>query len=274
MADEPDDTLTIDPPEGVDPPDPDIDPNAPPSEGEDEGEEVVFGDEAPPAADNDNATIRHLREKLKEANQRASAAPAPAAIEVGEEPSLEAHGWDEVKWKADWLAWNDRKAQAEQQQAKAGEGGEQFRQEWQRDHQSYQAKRADLKFADVEEVESVALATLSPAQQVALVQACKNPALVLYALGKYPAKLAEIAPIGNLIKFGVAAAELEKTMAMRSRSKAPNPEEIAAGTASIAARSTSAAEKKLASMEAAWEKARGNGDRTEIQKFKRANNLR
>lgn len=227
-----------------------------------EGEDVVFGDEPAPAPDSDNATIRQLREALKEANKRAAAPPPPAQVEVGPKPTLESCEFDGDKFETELDAWKDREAQAKQQQAKAGETDQRFQQEWQRDHQSYQAKRGDLKFPDVDEVEGVATAVLSDPQQVTIVQVADNPALLLYALGKHPGKLAEIAAITNPLKLAKAITQLEGKLTVKPRSKAPNPEEIESGTASMSATKTDAHLEKLE------KEATKTGDRSAIAAYR------
>jgi hypothetical protein len=79
-------------------------PEATEDEPEEQGEEeelLVFGDEPEEIAETDNATIRHLRQKLRDAQKKlAETNRAPQQdepIEVGEKPTLAACDYDEEK---------------------------------------------------------------------------------------------------------------------------------------------------------------------------------
>lgn len=210
---------------------------------EPEGEEVLFGDEAPAAAGPETNLVKHLREEVRKRDKIIAEREPPPTIEIGEKPTLVSYEYDEEKYEAALDAWKERTAAAAAQKAKAGETNAQVQQEWDRDHQSYQAKRAALKFADRDEVEGAALAVLDPSQQTTVVMVADNPALLLYALGKHPAKLAELAAITNPLKLAKAVALLEGKMTVAPRRKTPEPEEIATGTAGFSAGGDLAREK-------------------------------
>jgi hypothetical protein len=76
----------------------------------------------------------------------------------------------------------------------------------------------------------VAQEVFSITQQGVLLQGADNPALVVYALGKNPAKAKELASITDPVKFAFAVAKLEKDLKVTNRRQAPAPERIVTGT--------------------------------------------
>jgi hypothetical protein len=229
--------------------------------------EVTFGDEAAPASgERETGLVKHLREVARDQARRISelekAKPQSERIVVGERPTLEGCEYDEDKFIADTEAWVERKRLAEQGQSAADQEQREAQQEWQGHLTNYQSRRAELKFADVDDAEELARARLDQVQQAAIVVAADNPALVLYSLGKHPAKLAELSQIKNPLKLAAAVAKLEGTLKVTARRKAPDPEEIASGTASVAQRGT---DKTLERLE---KEALRSGDRTKLIQYK------
>lgn len=236
----------------------------PEGEGEEEFE-VSFGDEAAPASESDTPLIKHLRNQLREKSRELEEARKSAPvqqIEVGEKPTLASCEYDEDRYEQQLEEWRERKAQAEAHQANAGKAQREAAEEWERDLQSYRDKRAALKFADVEEVEEVATTALDQVQQAVVVKVSENPALVLYALGKQPARLAELSQIKDPLKMAAAVAKLEGTLKVTPRRKAPEPEEIARGSASV----TKGTDKTLERLE---KEADRTGDRTKLIAYRR-----
>ena len=242
-----------------------------PDEGEGEEEfEVSFGDEAAPASESDTPLIKHLRtqlrEKSKELEEVRKSAPSQQ-IEVGEKPTLAGCDYDEEAFELEHDAWKERKRQAEAAQANAGKAQREANEAWERELQGYRDKRAALKFADVEEVESTATSALNQVKQAVIVKVAENPALVLYSLGKHPTRLAELSSITDPLKMAAAVAKLEGALKVTSRRKAPEPEEIARGSASVARGS----DKQLEKLE---KEAERTGDRTKLIDYKRRQKTR
>ena len=109
----------------------------------------------------------------------------------------------------------------------------------------------------MQEAEEVALASLSQAQQVVIVKAASNSAMVVHALGKHPAKLAEISKITDPIKLAVAVSKLEGKLSVTKRGGPPEPERIARGGAPVA----QGKDKELERLE---KEADRTGDRTKL----------
>ena len=100
------------------------------------------------------------------------------------------------------------------------------------------APGAALTFKDRDEAEDIVIATLSDMQQAVIVKAANNSAMVTYALGKHPAKLAEISKITDPIELAAAIARLEGKLTVTKRNGPPEPERIARGSASVDASAT------------------------------------
>lgn len=249
------------------------------SEGQDEGEqgsdkpgelgedelEVTFGDEAAPASgERDTGLVKHLREQIRERDKRLAEAEQwkPKQIEVGPEPTMESCGYDEDEFKDEWRKWNGRKTEAERHNAQSNQADQQAREQWQRDLQSHEAKRAALKFPDVEEAEAVATAALNEVQQAVIVKVADDSAKLLYALGRHPAKLAELSQIKDPLKMAAAVARLEGGLKVMPKRRAPDPEEIASGNASASAGKN----KELERLE---KEADRTGDRTKLISYRR-----
>jgi hypothetical protein len=232
---------------------------------EDEEEIVIGGDPVEPA-ENDSALIRHLRSELKRTRQELSERPTPQPqpIEVGPEPDLwEDCEGDPDRFKAAILAREERQRQADAQKSDVEKGAEAANKSFAADVERFNTARASLKVPAAGEAIDTALSSLSPVQQAALVTGADNAALVLAALGKHPGKLAEIAGIENPIKFAAAVAKWEGTLKVQSRQRAPAPEQVTTGNASVR---TEGPDKTLERLEA--EAARNGGDRSKIIAYK------
>lgn len=231
---------------------------------DDEGEDVVVfeGGESPAPGDADTNLVRHLRaqlnEKEKELKQLRKAPVVAAIIEVGEKPTLAGMDYDEEAFEAALDQWKERKAKADAQAQEAEQAQRQQTEAWNNELKAHAQKRAALKFRDAQEAEDVVVATLSEVQQAVLVKASENSALVAYALGKNPGKLAEISKITDPLKLAAAIARLEGKLTVTKRGGPPEPERIASGSAPIAVGS---ADKQLERLEKEADKT---GDRTKL----------
>src|SRR5207253_434524 len=88
---------------------------------------------------------------------------------------------------------------------------------------TYQSRAAELKVKDFKDAEEEVVGALSEAQQAILFGADDTAALV-YALGKHPEKLKELASIKDPAKFAFAAAKLETQMKVTTRKPKVAPE--------------------------------------------------
>ena len=210
-------------------------------EAEDTEEVVVsIGEEAPPHEEHTPApewvkelrkTNRELQRQNRELQGRLQAAPPETKpVVIGNKPKLEDHDYDADKYEEALTSWFERKRQAEEVNAKQEAEVMNQQKAWQAKLDGYGKAKAELRVKDYEDAEAVAQEVFSITQQGVLLQGADNPALVVYALGKNPAKAKELASITDPVKFAFAVAKLEKDLKVTNRRQAPAPERIITGT--------------------------------------------
>lgn len=249
-------------------------------EEEDEGEVIIsLGDAAAPAADgeeeqeeqeapkwvkevrNENRELkRELRELRKQ--QPKQEQEDPEAPVLGDKPKLADHEFDEDLYQAAIDAWYVQKAKVDDYQAAQKRKQEEVEKSQQQVMTDYQEASKKLRVSDFKEVEDVVADTLTRDQQGLILNGADNPARLIYALGKSPEKLKELAAIANPVKFAFAVSKLERDIKVTKRDK-PNPETPMSRTGS-ASRNTSVDK----TMERLEEEAERTGDRTKIAAYR------
>lgn len=236
-------------------------------------EEVVvsIGEEAPPPEEHTPApewvkelrkTNRELQRQNRELQGRLQAAPPETKpVVIGNKPKLEDHDYDADKYEEALANWFERKRQADDANAKQEAEVMNQQKAWQAKLDGYGKAKAELRVKDFEDAEEVAQQVFSITQQGVLLQGADNPALVVYALGKNPAKAKELAEIKDPVKFAFAVAKLEKDLKVTNRRQAPAPERIVTGTG----RSSGAVDSTL---ERLREEAARTGNMTKVIAYK------
>ena len=205
-------------------------------------EEVVvsIGEEAPPPEEHTPApewvkelrkTNRELQRQNRELQARVQAAPPETKpVVIGNNPKLEDHDYDADAYEEALTSWFERKRQADDVNAKQEAEVMNQQKAWQAKLDGYGKAKAELRVKDFDDAEELAQQVFSITQQGVLLQGADNPALVVYALGKNPAKAKELAEIKDPVKFAFAVAKLEKDLKVTNRRQAPAPERIVTGT--------------------------------------------
>lgn len=249
-----------------------------------EPEEVVvtIGD-AEPEADQQEAEVakapewvRELRKSHRETSKRlreleaenarlkGGAQPAePAALVLGEKPTLASVGYDEAELDKQLEAWHERRQQIEAQKRQREQQAEAERKAWEATVAKHNERKAALKVRDMDEAEAVVDELFSPTQQGILLHVAENSAVLKYALGRNPAKARELAQITDLPKFIAALARLEtqvKTMAKPKQ--VPQPERVIRGSGALPGSS----DKHLERLRAEADKT---GDRSKVAAYLR-----
>lgn len=236
-------------------------------------EEVVvsIGEEAPPPEEHTPApewvkelrkTNRELQRQNRELQARVQAAPPETKpVVIGNKPKLEDHDYDADAYEEALTSWFERKRQADEINAKQEAEVMNQQKAWQAKLDGYGKAKAELRVKDFEDAEEVAQQVFSITQQGVLLQGADNPALVVYALGKNPAKAKELAEIKDPVKFAFAVAKLEKDLKVTNRRQAPAPERIVSGTG----RSSGAVDSTL---ERLREEAARTGNMTKVIQYK------
>lgn len=226
-------------------------------------EELTFGD----TEEDDSAPDlpKRLREEIKkrdrelaQAKKRLAELDKPAAaIDVGERPTREQFDWDDEAYDKAIDEWNERRLQAQQQAEQPNDLQEEAKQ----DVQKLTTGLTTLSYADAQEVTQSATEALTAEQQFVIASAAKEPAKLLYALGKNPDRLKALLDIRNPVKFIAEVARMETQMTTRTKTPVP-PESVRQGDA----RPARSGDKELARLQ---KQAEASGDYNAVLAYKR-----
>lgn len=236
-------------------------------------EEVVvsIGEETPPPEEQTRAPewVRELRKshrELQRRNRELEEKVKTVAVEqkpqVGKKPTLEDLDYDADRYEAALQSWYEQKRRADEAEAKAREAVAAQERAWQAKLDAYGKAKAELKVRDFEDAEAFAQETFSVTQQGVMLQGAENPALVIYALGKNPAKAKELSSITDPVKFAFAVAKLEAQLKVTPRKAPPPPERAVRGTAPVSGTVDS-------TLERLREEAARTGDMSKVMAYRR-----
>lgn len=190
-----------------------------------EGELVVsIGEDSPPQEEEKAPEwVKELRVKQRETakenkalKQQLEQFNKAKTVEVGPEPNIDDPDidYDNDKFKAATQAWLSRKAEAEKEVAAEKDIEEANAQAWQTTLNTFNEKRevVKAKMPNYEELEEIVDDYLSEIQKGAILQCAKDPALLIAALGKNPAKLKVLSSTKDAARFIWAASQMESQM--------------------------------------------------------------
>lgn len=202
---------------------------------------------------------RELQKQLQTQGQQ----QAPA---VGKKPEMSDPDidYDADKFEKALSAYMGRKAKADEE-AKRVEAAQKTEQTaWQAKLDAYGTAKAAIKVPDLAEAEALVQETLSEKQQAIILKGAKNPALLVYALGKNPAKLQELAKVTDLVEFAATVfRDVEGQLKVTTKKATPPaPEKKVTGTAPNSGAMDNTLEKLRA-------EAERTGDYTKVTKYKR-----
>lgn len=233
-------------------------------------DELIDGQPAPQWAKDLRKKAREDAKLIRDLETRVTAAerkPAPnepAAIVVGDKPSLESCEFDADKFEKELLAWTDRKAKAEQQERDRTARQTEQQTAYGQRLNAYRNGALALKVADFDASEKAIELALTPIQQSIIVKLAKDSALFVYALGRDPAKLKELAAVTDPVAFAYQIAATEKEIKTMPKSKfQPETRPAAGGGGGTLPAGSSAA------LEAARKKAADTNDYTEVNRIRR-----
>lgn len=241
---------------------------------DDLGEVVItIGEEAPPEDEQpapqwvkdlrktDREKTKRIRElEQREAERERQQSSTPAAEMV--KPTLAGCDYDEAEFETKLEAWHQQRRQADEEKRKKADAEKAERDAWQARVDAHNKAKAELKVADYDDAEEAAKLALSVTQQSIIVSGSENSAMVVYALGKNPAKVKELAAIKDPVKFAFAVAKLETQLKVMPRKAPPPPETPLRGDAPGVAGSS---DKKLDQLR---EEASRTGDMSKVIAYK------
>lgn len=230
----------------------------------DDDVEISFEGEAAPEPGSDSGLVKHLRNQLRDSQRRnADLTRAVPKVEAGPKPDL----WEDCEGDADKYdaaidAWKDRKTAADTQAQTIQDSDTKRQTDYNGDLEVYRVKKAAMARPDFDDAEGNVTSSLSNQMQALIVTGADDPAKVIYAIGKSPAKLAELAEITNPIKFLAAIIKLESKITMTSKRRPADPERVVSGSASL----TTSKDTHLAKLE---KLADASGNRTDVIAYRR-----
>lgn len=211
------------------------------SEDDDDERVVTIGDAEPEGEEEPKKTpgwVKKVREinrrqeaeikQLKRQLAEKQAAEKEKPVELGERPTMKSVGYDDKKFEAALIEYNERKRLVDAQNAQKAEQQKMQAERWQAKQQQYVEGKKTHAFKDYETAESIVDNTLNKAQLGVILDGAKDSALVVYALGKNPKVLEQVSQITNPVEFAFEIARLETQMKVSSKST-PKPEKRVKG---------------------------------------------
>lgn len=177
---------------------------------------------------------RELQRKLEQAQ---TAPPVAPIVDAGPMPNaVEYETWNEegaAKLAADMQAWVERKAKADETKRKQEDQLRAQQEDWNRKLAAYATKKAAVsaQARDYDAAESAVRAELTETQQGIILHAAKDPALIVYALGKSPSRVRALAAIQDSVQFAVELGRMEQAMKVTPKKAPPAPAPIVRGGA-------------------------------------------
>lgn len=210
---------------------------------EDDDEVVVsFGEVEEPEDDKPAPEwVKNLRKQDREKAKLIKELEAKLAekepAKLTPEPQLADFDYDEDAYKAAYAQYLtekqdvDRKAQEAQARREAQE------QEFIERQQSYVEAAQSLKVPNYQDAEDLVRDVLTDDQRQLIIEGIDNPqdqAYLVYALGKNPEKLQELAKITSLPRFAVELGKIQKDMKVTKRKPNSKPEQKPQGGSATA----------------------------------------
>lgn len=234
---------------------------------------VTIGEETPPQQDDESRApewVRKVRKDNREKDRRirelealVGRAEQQKQTQLGPKPTLESCDYDADLFERRLDSWKERKTVADRQAAEARETEAKRQEYFNSKFETYTARKKEVagKIRDFDDVEETVLHALDDTQRGVVLAHAKDPALLLYAIGKDEKRLAELAKLSDPVEFIFAVARMETQMRTQSRKPASGPETRITGSAP-----SSGSETQLNKLREAAEKT---GDYTKVIAYKK-----
>ena len=234
---------------------------------------VTIGEETPPQQDDESRApewVRKVRKDNREKDRRirelealVGRAEQQKQTQLGPKPTRESCDYDADLFERRLDSWKERKTVADRQAAEARETEAKRQEYFNSKFETYTARKKEVagKIRDFDDVEETVLHALDDTQRGVVLAHAKDPALLLYAIGKDEKRLAELAKLSDPVEFIFAVARMETQMRTQSRKPASAPETRITGSAP-----SSGSETQLNKLREAAEKT---GDYTKVMAYKK-----
>lgn len=229
-----------------------------PSEEEDEVKQ------APDWVRNLRKENREKEKRIKELESKLSAPKdADKPLQLGAKPSLEQFDYDAERYEAALEVWYETKRMIEHKESEAKAEAEKQQQQWNETLKAYETKKAQLKVKDYAEAENIVTDNLDATKQGIILHIAKDPALLVYALGKNQKRVSELASINDPVRFAYMIGAIEKELKVTNKKASPPPpEKRVAGSAPLSGTVDS-------TLERLREEAAKTGDLSKVLAYKR-----
>lgn len=246
--------------------------NAAPEDSDEEELIVTIGEETPPQEDDkkpapqwvkdlrvktrelerENRELRKLRQQVEQQKQ----------TQLGPKPTLESCDYDADEFEKRLDAWKERKAVADKQAEEAKAAAKQKQEFFNSKFEAYSTRKAEVagKIRDFDDVEETVRETFDETQLGVVLAHAKDPALLLYAIGKDEKRLQELAKIKDPVEYIFAVARMETQLRTQSRKPQSAPEKSVKGSAS-----TMGSDKRLDQL---YNEAAKTGDLSKVRAYK------
>lgn len=242
--------------------------------GDDDEIVVQIGEDSPPNEDEVKQApdwVRNLRKENREKERRIKelesklSAPKEAdkQLQLGAKPSLDQFDYDAEKYEAALEVWYETKQMIEHKEIEAKVEAEKQQKQWNETLKAYETKKAQLKVKDYAEAENIVTDNLDSTKQGIILHIAKDPALLVYALGKNQKRVSELASINDHVKFAYMIGAIEKELKVTNKKAAPPPpEKRVTGSAPLSGTIDS-------TLERLREEASKTGDLSKVLAYKR-----
>lgn len=241
-----------------------------PPEGGEDDEEVEVGFDGEAGALDDTEAMRQMRALIAQQAKQLRERPPPEEppIDPGPKPTMETCEYDEEKYEAALDKWKDearkRDEQVERAQSSSRAAADTINADFLDAKERFGTAKKALKLPNFDAAEAAVTTALDGQQLAILLMACEgDSAKMIYALGKSPAKLEELAAIKNPARLAAQVARLEGKVTVKSRRQTVDVDEPVRGSAQ---RSTPSADKRE---EKLIKQARESGDRGPLIRYRK-----
>lgn len=209
-----------------------------------------------------NGALKDKRRLERELEELRAKLPKPEPT-LGPKPTLDQFDYDEAKYEEAFAGWMAQKAAADDADRKKLDEQRREQEELENFKKTYQKRAESLGVSDFKEAESEVGEMLNATQKGLMMRGADDPAALVYALSKSPAKLIELSHITDPVKFTVAVAKLEMNLSARKTSR-PAPEPRVSSERSATGHSASASQ-----LEKLRAEAERTGDYSKVVAYKK-----
>ena len=185
-----------------------------------------------------NRELKKAQKQLERENAQLKQANNPQQFNLGKKPTFEDFDFDPdraAEYEAALEDWNMKKQVVDNETQRTQEIQNQQNQDLNQKLASYAQAKTELmeksKLSDFAEAEENVMNAFDNSRQAILVKLAKDPALLVYAIGKNPKRADELSKIIDPVEFGFALGQLEKDMKVTKRKAPPAPESKVTGSA-------------------------------------------